>query len=95
MKVNDPNGSSIGGVGSTQDLGTTGQSRRGRGGRSDRSDQVQISNLSSALYASEAESPGHTAKLAQLFAIVDSGNYHIDSQALSASIIRDGSRTAA
>ena len=95
MKVNDPNGTGIGGLAPSQDLGTTRPSSFARGGRFQRSDQVQLSNLSSALYATQTDSPEHTAKLAQLSAVVSTGNYQIDGHALSGSIIRDALGVAA
>jgi anti-sigma28 factor (negative regulator of flagellin synthesis) len=53
------------------------------------SDQVQLSSLSSALDASQADSHNQTAKLAQLSAVVSAGNYQVDADVLSGGIIRD------
>ena len=95
MKVNDPNGTGIGGLAPSQDLGSTRVSSQARGGRFQQRDQVQLSKLSNALYATQTDSPEHTAKLAQLSAVVRTGNYQIDGYALSGSIIRDALGAAA
>jgi hypothetical protein len=95
MKVNDPNGTGIGGLAPSQDLGTIRPGSHTRGGPFQPRDQVQLSNLSSALYATQTDSPDHTAKLAQLSAVVNTGNYHIDGHTLSGSIIRDALGAAA
>lgn len=52
---------------------------------------MQLTNLSSALAALQADSPALAAKLAELYDVVGSGHYEIDPHALIGSIIRDAS----
>jgi hypothetical protein len=91
MKGNDPSGIGISGLGRAQDVANAGQNRRGHGACTGTLEQVQLSNLRSALSALQADSPELTAKLAHLSAVVGTGNYQIDADALTGSIIRDAS----
>jgi flagellar biosynthesis anti-sigma factor FlgM len=51
-------------------------------------DRAQLSNLSSYLAAALSGSAAHVAKLAKLAAAVSSGQYQVDPQAVSGSIIQ-------
>lgn len=51
-------------------------------------DRAQLSNLSSYLASALSGSAAHVAKLAKLAAVVSSGQYQVDSSAVSASIIQ-------
>jgi len=63
-----------------------GRRLRGPAGQAFSSDQVQLSNLSANL---STNSPGLAAKLAHLTAAVGGGTYHVDAQAVSASILNE------
>ena len=52
------------------------------------SDQVQLSNLSSYLASALDGSPAHVAKVGELGAAVSSGQYHVNADAVSGSIIQ-------
>lgn len=51
-------------------------------------DQVDLSNLSSYLASALSGSPAHVAKVEKLATNVSSGQYHVDSYAVSGSIIQ-------
>lgn len=53
-------------------------------------DRTQLANLSSYLTSALSGSAAHVAKLANLAAAVSSGQYQIDSYAVSGSIIEHG-----
>lgn len=63
----------------------------GQGGDCSAQYPIHLTNLSKALAALQAESPEMAAKLADLYAVVRAGNYEIDTQALTGTIIRDAS----
>jgi anti-sigma28 factor (negative regulator of flagellin synthesis) len=87
MKVNDSSGTGISGLNRAQELTSVSSNTRTRNGRSERGDQVSLSNLSSALSASESNSPEQAAKLARLSAAVASGGYTVNAQTLSSNLI--------
>jgi anti-sigma28 factor (negative regulator of flagellin synthesis) len=51
-------------------------------------DRAQLTNLSSYLASALSGSAAHVAKLAKLAAAVSSGQYQVDSQAVSGSIVQ-------
>jgi anti-sigma28 factor (negative regulator of flagellin synthesis) len=76
----------------------TGQSRgnvSGRGGGPGRGDDVQISTLSSALSARDAQSGDRAAKVVRLSDTVSSSRYQVDAQVVSAKLIQEHMRAAA
>lgn len=52
------------------------------------SDQVQLSSLSAYLASALGGSPAHVAKMSELSSAVSAGQYHVDSYAVSGSIIQ-------
>jgi anti-sigma28 factor (negative regulator of flagellin synthesis) len=54
------------------------------------SDQVQLSSLSAYLASALQGSPAHVAKIIELSSAVSTGQYHVDSYAVSGSIIQHG-----
>jgi flagellar biosynthesis anti-sigma factor FlgM len=54
------------------------------------SDQVQLSSLSAYLASALQGSPAHVAKVSELSSAVSTGQYHVDSYAVSGSIIEHG-----
>ncbi len=92
MKINDANVAGLGsqGIAKTQDAEQAARVRQSKiGEQSSSTDKVQLSNLSETLRASEGESPERAAHLERLSADVQAGRYHVDSAALSKSIIQD------
>ena len=93
MKINDSNVAGLGsqGIGKAQETEQGARVRQGRtgDGASSSTDQVQLSNLSETLRASESESPERAAHLERLSADVQAGRYHVDSAKLSKSIVQD------
>jgi len=93
MKINDANltGLASTGTGKAQEAEQSARIRQSRigDGASSSTDQVQLSNLSETLRASESESPERAAHLERLSADVQAGRYHVDSKELSKNIIQD------
>lgn len=58
-------------------------------------ERFELTNLSSALAALQADSPELAAKVAELYAVVGKGDYKIDAHALTGSIIREASASPA
>jgi anti-sigma28 factor (negative regulator of flagellin synthesis) len=93
MKINDANLTGLGstGIGKAQETEQSARVRQGRtgDGASSSTDQVQLSNLSETLRASESESPQRAAHLERLSAEVQAGRYQVDSTELSKNIVQD------
>ncbi len=93
MKINDSNIAGLGsqGIGKSQETEQGGRIRQGRTAEAGPSstDQVQLSNLSESLRASETESPERAAHLERLSAEVQAGRYHVDSAEVSKNIVDD------
>jgi anti-sigma28 factor (negative regulator of flagellin synthesis) len=93
MKINDANvaGLTSPGIGKAQEAEQGARLRQGRtgDGASSSTDQVQLSNLSETLRASESESPERAAQLERLSADVQAGRYQVDSAKVSKKIVQD------
>jgi flagellar biosynthesis anti-sigma factor FlgM len=93
MKINDANvaGLASPGIGKTQEAEQGARLRQGRtgDGTSSSTDQVQLSNLSETLRASDSESPERAAQVERLSADVQAGRYHVDSAKVSNKIVQD------
>ena len=92
MKINETSGAGIAGLGNTQEVKPGGGIQKGKGTAAEGHDQVSLSSLSNVLSSSETESPQRAARLAALSQAIASGKYQVDSQAVSASIIRSSTR---
>lgn len=88
MKVNDPNGAGVTGVGRNRNAGPVKEDKRDRG-PSSAHDQFQISTLSSVLGALQTESPERAARLNHLSLAVGTGSYGIDPHLVGGSVIRE------
>ena len=90
MKISDPHGIAVSGLGQSSAMVPANASGRSAPAarQSSASDQVQLSNLSEHLSAAVADSAGRMKKLSSLAAAVLSGGYHVDAGAVSESIIR-------
>lgn len=90
MKVNNPTGAPLSGVGKTGGGGKissdSGQPSSGYGLMW--ADRVQLSNLSAHLAAARGDSNEHVAKLSALSTTLSQGNYRVDANVVSDSIIR-------
>jgi|tagenome__1003787_1003787.scaffolds.fasta_scaffold15105764_1 anti-sigma28 factor (negative regulator of flagellin synthesis) len=93
MKINDANiaGLASNGIGKPQEAEQGARVRQNRtgDGASSSTDQVQLSNLSETLRASESESPERAAHVERLSAEVQAGRYQVDSAVLSKNIVQD------
>lgn len=88
MKISDPNGTPLAGLGVSKGI-TAGAGRQpGKSARAAVADQIQLSDLSASLAATQSESPPHLAKLSSLAAVVSSSRYVVDANLVSASIIQ-------
>jgi anti-sigma28 factor (negative regulator of flagellin synthesis) len=87
MKVNDPNDTGISGLASTKGASPALQHRYS--GRRARNDEIQLSSLSQALAALQANSPHRDARVGQLSAAVGGGGYLIDPNAVSGRLIQE------
>jgi hypothetical protein len=90
MKISDPNGKPLSGLGVSQTVGPAGDVLRAPAPaiRATAPDRFQLSNLSAQLAAAFSSSPAHLAKLAGLSAAVLGGGYRVDASLVSNSIIR-------
>ena len=93
MKINDPNSARASGLAQSRALTPGGETsgQRASAVRS-RPDQVQLSNLSGYLAASESDSPEQAARVSHLTAAVSNGSYLVDVHAVSAKIIQESMR---
>lgn len=87
MRINDTSQSGVTGLGGTSELTSVGRSSNTRE-QSASGDHVSLSNLSVALSSPETESPERAERLSLLKTAVASGQYTVDPQTVSASIIR-------
>ena len=92
MKISDPSGRPLSGLG--QPNAVVPASESGRSSQTtvqgSEADRVQISTLSAHLSAALGESARQVKKLPVLAAAVLSGRYHVDPGVVSESIIRHG-----
>lgn len=96
MKINDANLNAVtsgasqaaaqAAAAGTSRAGTTGKHGHGR-------DAVELSGLSSALRSLAAGGPEHSARIEKLAAAYQSGNYRVDSPAVSRHIVNDALRS--
>jgi anti-sigma28 factor (negative regulator of flagellin synthesis) len=89
MKVNDPTGAGVNGLGKAQPTSGSSGTSRSRESGGGRGDQVQLSSLSSFLSALRVDSPERTARLSHLSEAVSSGRYAVDAHALSGKLIAE------
>ena len=90
MKISDPNGRPLAGLGqSNKIVPSNGSSRSATPeGHSSAADRVQLSNLSAHLSASQGDSAARLKRLSSLESAVLSGGYQVDAGMVSESIIR-------
>jgi hypothetical protein len=90
MRISDPNGEPLSGLGRSSEVGPAGERVRSTrsAGPPLASDQVRLSNLSAHLTAALDDSAAHLTKLSSLTAAVLSGGYQVDAPVVSDSIIR-------
>ena len=86
MKISDPSGRPVSGVGPSVGP-ASGTRSASRAAGSATGDQIQLSHLMAHL--SESGSPEHAARLSNLGQIVSKGQYQVDSSAVSEAIIQD------
>lgn len=92
MRISDPKSSTISDLAQSNGIGPAGDGGRllrGPAGQAFSSDQVQLSNLSSNLAATQMNSPQWTGKISHLTAAVGSGSYSVDAHVVGGSIIDD------
>ncbi len=87
MKISRPNADSNS-LWNSIAVGTAASSQLPQPVSSTPTDRAQLSNLSSYLASALSGSLAHVAKLAKLAAAVSSGQYQVDSYAVSGSIIQ-------
>jgi flagellar biosynthesis anti-sigma factor FlgM len=89
MKINDPTAGALSATKLSQSLGVASGARNMRSGsaRGDGDDHVQLSNLASVVQSLSSESPDRAARVQRLAMQVQSGQYQVDSMALSSSIV--------
>lgn len=90
MKINDPGADGLTATKLSQSLGIGGPgTRNGRAGAAANGseDQVHLSNLASVVHSLSSESPERAARIERLAMQVQSGQYSVDSKALSSSLV--------
>ena len=89
IKINNPSGTSLTGVGQSGGAGRISSERGPAGGTFEpfTSDRVQLSNLSAHLAAARGDSKEHIAKLSALTTGFYQGHYQVDANVVSDSII--------
>jgi anti-sigma28 factor (negative regulator of flagellin synthesis) len=94
MRVNDSNLNAITTTANTQRSdGAASRAGGGKQGGGNSADQVSLSRLSSSLSAS-VDSPERAAHVARLAATYQSGNYQVNAQAVSQSVVGDAIRSS-
>lgn len=93
MRISDPGGTPISKTGHSRRADPPDNGRlRGPTGQAFSPDEVQLSNLSASLAAAQSNSQAWIGKISHLTAAVAADSYHIQAQAVSASIIDEGLR---
>ena len=90
IKINNPSGTSLSGVGQSGGGRKITGERGPAGGTFEpfRADRVQLSNLSAHLAAARGDSKEHIAKLSALTTALLHGQYKVDANVVSDSIIQ-------
>jgi|SRR5277367_4099262 len=90
MNISRPETKSASGLNPSKGVGASGAGSASTlaAGQGAASDQVQLSNLSGYLSSTLSGSPARLAKLSELGTAVSSGQYYVDSYAVSGSIIQ-------
>jgi anti-sigma28 factor (negative regulator of flagellin synthesis) len=89
MKINDPTSAGLSATKLSQSLGVGTAARNGRAGsvQGDNEDHVRLSNLASVVQSLSGDSPDRAARVERLAMQVQSGQYQVDSMALSSKIV--------
>lgn len=87
MKVNDSNNAAVTGTAPPAAIQPPTSGPKSGAVPSAPSDQVQLSSLGSHLGALQADSAQRSAKVNQLAALVGSGSYSVDSNAVGAAMV--------
>ena len=88
MRVDDPSGAGITGVGRNRSTAPAKEGKRDTG-VSGGNDQFQLSTLSSVLGVLQTDSPERAARLKNLSVAVGTGSYGIDPHLVGGSVIRE------
>jgi anti-sigma28 factor (negative regulator of flagellin synthesis) len=91
MKISGPDPKSTSGLNPSPSAGAgAGSVSKPSAGQSVATDEAQLSSLSGYLSSALTGSPTHLAKVSELGAAVSTGQYHVDSFAVSGSLIQHG-----
>ena len=91
MKISGPGPKSTSGLNPSLSAGAgAGSVSKPSAGQSVATDEAQLSSLSGYLSSALTGSPTHLAKVSELGAAVSTGQYHVDSFAVSGSLIQHG-----